>query len=163
MDRHYSRSTVPMLLALLVHACTCAGPRWPQDVSWTPGTPNTVGGRFVGAEDTVLDPKAAFGLQARCPTVRHATATPAGADVLALVITGDRLDSVQRINAGLPDGKLAEVEFVRETTAEGAPALRFPVICRSCEVWLGVRVDTATAACFGQGYSIRFEDGRIVE
>jgi hypothetical protein len=152
-----------MLLALLFHACTCAGPRWPQEVSWTPGTPNTVGGRFVGAEHTVLDPKAAFGLQARCPTVRHATATPAGPDVLALVVTGDRLDSVQRINAGLPDGKLAEVEFVRETTAEGAPALRFPVMCRSCDVWLGVRVDTATAACFGQGYSIHVEDGRIVE
>ena len=154
---------MPLFLAIVLSACTCAGTRAPQEVTWSPGAPNAIGGRFVGAEDVALDPKVAFEVQARCPTVRHLTATQAGPKVLALVVSGDRLESVRRINAGLPDGSLAEVEFVRETTAEGAPALRFPVMCEDCELWLGTNAGAGLAACFGDGYSIRVEDGRVVE
>jgi hypothetical protein len=127
-----------MLVGLLLFACTCAGPTGPREVRFAPGVPRSVGGRFVGADEVSLDPRVAFDVQARCPALQRALVerVAAGAnqpDVLSVRVEGERLAAVRRVNAGLPDGTLVEVQFVREDDG-----LRFPVMCDRCEVWFGV-------------------------
>jgi hypothetical protein len=49
------------------------------------------------------------------------------------------------------------------TAEDGAPSLVFPIACKRCEIALGVRADSRLVACMGPGYSLRIENGRLVE
>jgi len=149
----------------LAGACTC-GPPPPQERAWDAQPVRQVTTRFVGASDVPLEPAAAFAAQTRCPRIARARleALPPrdGMEALARVtIEGERLSAVTRVGALLDGGKLAEVDV----RAEG-DTLVLPVMCRRCEVVLGVPVPEAggrVAACTGPGWSLRVEGGRLMD
>ncbi len=145
-----------MLLALLL-ACRCTPPDTTQEVSFPSPVLREVGGKFRGQDDAPLDPQLAFGVQDRCPRIDRARIRRANEQISEVTVYGTRLDAVTRIGAALPDGKLANVAFVRE-----GDALVFPVACDACEVYLGIRAGDRTAACIGSGYSLTVYDRRIV-
>jgi hypothetical protein len=145
-----------MLLALLL-ACRCTAPEGPQEATFPTPALREVGGRFRGEPDAPLDPKVAFTLQSRCPQIERARLRKANDAIAEVTVRGARLDAVTRIGAALPDGTLANVQFIRE---DGA--LVFPVACAACEVYLGVKADDRTVACIGPGYSLTVLNGRIV-
>jgi hypothetical protein len=145
-----------MLLALLI-ACRCSTAEQPQDVSFASPQLRQVGGRFRGEADAPLAPEVAFAVQARCPRIERVHVRPVNAQIHELTVYGSGLDTVTRIGAALPDGKLANARFEHE----GA-ALVFPVACDACEVYLGVKAGDRTAACIGPGYSLTVYEGHIV-
>ena len=159
------RSVAILWMLPLVGACRC-GASPPQERAWDPQPVQQVTTRFVGAPDVPLEPAVAFAAQARCPRIVRARleALPPreGMEALARVtVEGERLGTVTRVGALLDDGKLAEVEprAVGET-------LVLPVMCRRCEVVLGVPAPEAggrVAACTGPGWSLRVEGGRLAD
>lgn len=144
-----------MLLALLA-ACSCSDPDAPQEVAYPAPALQEVGGRFRGETETPIDPQVAFAVQSRCPRVERARLRKVNAQIREVTVWGTGLDTVERIGAALPDGKLANVHF---EAADGG--LRFPVACDACQVYLGVAAGDRTAACFGPGYSLTLHDGRL--
>lgn len=114
-----------------------------------------VGGRFHGEPQDPLSPQSAFGVQAICPRVTRIVATPANNGIWEVRAWGERLDRVVRVGAALADGTLANAQFELE-----GDHLLFPVACRDCEVYLGVRIGGRIAACIGPGYSLTWREGR---
>ena len=160
------RRVIAILWTLsLAGACTC-GPPPPQERTWGPQPVRQVTTRFVGAPEVPLEPAAAFAAQVRCPRITRARleALPAreGMEALARVtVEGERLSAVTRVGALLDDGKLAQVDF-----RAAGDTLVLPVMCRRCEVVLGVPAPEAggrAAACTGPGWSLRVEGGRLTD
>lgn len=145
-----------MLLSLLL-ACRCTPPDGPQDVTFSTHEVRQVGGRFLREPDAPLEPEVAFAAQARCPRLEGAHLRRANEQIRLATVRGADLGSVTRVGAALADGTLANIQFVRE-----ADTLVFPVGCTDCEVYLGIRAGSRTAACIGPGYSLTVKDGRIV-
>lgn len=144
-----------MLLALLL-ACRCT-PDGPQEVTFPAPALQQVGGRFRGEPETPIDPQVAFAVQERCPRIERARLRRANDQIREITIHGAGLDAVTRVGAALPDGTLANAQFLRE---DGG--LVFPIACDACQVYLGVQAGDRTAACFGPGYSLTIHDGWIV-
>jgi hypothetical protein len=145
-----------MLLALLL-SCSCNPLDPPQDVSFTTHVIEQVGGRFREEPETPLAPQVAFAVQERCPRLDGVRVRQANAEIREVTVRGARLDGVRRVGAALFDGKLANVQYIRE-----GDTLVFPIACTRCEIYFGVQAGDRTAACLGPGYSLSFEDGKIV-
>jgi hypothetical protein len=146
-----------MLLLLSLLACRCDGLNPPQDVRFDRHELHQVGGKFSGQADVLLEPAVAFALQQRCPRLESAHLRDANAMIHFVTLKGSGLDAVKKVEAALPDGKLASVQFA---PVDGG--IEFPVACAKCEVYFGLVVDGRASACFGPGYSLTVEDGRIV-
>jgi hypothetical protein len=83
-----------------------------------------------------------------------------------VTVEGERLGTVTRVGAMLADGHLAEVEFRPARASTGGDGLVLPVMCRRCEVVLGVPAPDAggpVTACTGPGWSLRVEGGRLMD
>ncbi|MDO9280454.1 MAG: hypothetical protein Q7U06_00995 [Pseudomonadota bacterium] len=145
-----------MLLALLL-ACRCDPLDPPQDVTFATPTLKQVGGRFYGQSDTPLAPQVAFEVEARCPRIESVHVRHANARIREVTVRGTGLAGVTRIGAALYDGTLANAQYIRE-----GDTLVFPIACTRCEIYLGIPAKDRTAACIGPGYSLSFEDGRVV-
>lgn len=145
-----------MLFALLL-ACRCAPVEAPQDVSFPSPSLREVGGVFRGQTEAPLDPKLAFELGARCPTITRVQVRRANDLFREVTVHGAGLDAVTRVGAALADGARANAQFLRK-----GDTLVFPVACDDCEVYLGVPAKDRVAACVGAGYSLTFRDGRVV-
>lgn len=144
-----------MLLALLL-ACRCGGPPDAVELTFDAPSLQQVGGRFSDEPQEPVSPQTAFAAKDLCPTLTRVVARPANEPIWEVTVQGARLDRVKRIGATLSGGSLADIAF--EPTEDGG--LRFPVACRDCEVYLGVRVGSRTVACMGPGYSLRWKNGR---
>lgn len=117
-------------------------------------------------------------------------ASPAPFAGLRVEIEGTGLDRVTRITAHLPvttgaDGREGGPPPPHESQATSTPEaptpgaladikvvltdgkLVFPVFCASCEVVLGVPLETkpgaAAVGCVGPGWSLRFRDGKLAD
>ena len=153
---------MPLVLTVLV-LFACARAPSSQTRSWGSQSPRALTTRFVGQDDAPLAPAQAFSAQAACPRLTTATLTPVRPPTVSspglsrLVLTGD-LATVTRVGALLSDGTLANVEFQR-----GADGLTLPVMCRTCEVVLGVAHQGRAVACTGPGFSVQVENGRLTD
>lgn len=153
---------MPIVLAVLALSACARAPQT-QTRSWEARAPQALTTRFVGQNDAPLSPAQAFSAQGACPKLTTATLTPvrpptASSPGLArLVLRGD-LAAVTRVGALLSDGTLANVEFQR-----GPDGLTVPVMCRTCEVVLGVPRDGRAVACTGPGFSVQVENGRLTD
>jgi hypothetical protein len=145
-----------MLLALLL-ACRCNPLDPPQDVTFATHTLRQVGGRFRGEPDTPLAPQVAFAVEARCPKIEAVHVRHANERIREVTVRGTALDTVTHVGAALPEGTLASAQFLLE---DGA--LVFPIACTRCEIYLGIPAGDRVAACIGPGYSLTFEEGRVV-
>jgi hypothetical protein len=121
-----------------------------------PDTPPTaLEARFRGADAFTPTPEQAFDVRGRCPRIRRARVTPESEGVWALELDGDGFDRVSRVEALLPNRRLAEIRF-----APPSPTLLVPIACADCEVVLGVDVGGHPVGCKGPGRSVRVVDGR---
>lgn len=145
-----------MLLALLL-ACRCNPLDPPQDVTFSTYALRQVGGRFQGEPDVPLAPETAFAVEPRCPRIESVHVRHANAKFREVTVRGQGLATVTRVGAALYDGKLANAHYLLE-----GDALVFPIACTRCEIYLGIPAGDRTAACIGPGYSLSFEEGRIV-
>lgn len=135
----------------LLFACGSYDGRW---VDFPAAPPVALETRFMKAPEFTPSPQQAFDVHDRCPRVSRARASKETGSVWAMEIEGERLDTVSRVEALLPDRKLADIRF-----QPPAPNLIIPVACESCEIVLAIDVEGHPVACKGPGRSILFERG----
>lgn len=143
-----------MLLAILL-ACRCNDAPEAMSLTFEDRDLQQIGGRFVDEPQEPVAADVAFLAKDLCPALERASLVPAQEGIWEVTVHGERLDRVKRVGATLAGGALANVAF--EATPDGG--LRFPVACRDCDVYLGVRVGSRTVACLGPGYSLRWKHG----
>jgi hypothetical protein len=135
----------------LLLACGGYDGRW-VDFPTTP--PVALETRFMKTPEFTPSPEQAFDVRGRCPRIAQARASKETPTMWTLEMAGERLDTVTRVEALLPQRKLAEIRF-----QPPSPNLVIPVACETCEIVLAIDVAGHPVACKGPGRSIQFERG----